>query len=46
LGDQVIVDYNDAIVNLNRLIEMIDNFSSKKYKGIVTKQYIRTEYEE
>ena len=46
LCDQLIIDYNDAIVNLNRLKEMSNNFNSGKYKVIVTKQYIRSEYEE
>jgi len=46
LCDQLIIDYNDAIVNLNRLKEMSNNFSSGKYKVIVTKQYVRSEYEE
>ncbi len=46
LCDQLIIDYNDAIVNLNRLKEMSNNFSSGKYKVIVAKQYVRSEYEE
>jgi len=46
LCDQLIIDYNDAIVNLNRLIEMSNDFSSKHYKDIITKQYVRSEYEE
>jgi len=46
LCDQLIIDYNDVIVNLNRLKEMSDNFSSGNYKIIVTKQYVRSEYEE
>ena len=46
LCDQLIIYYNDVIVNLNRLKEMSNNFSSGKYKIIVTKQYVRSEYEE
>ena len=46
LYDQLIIDYNDAIVNLNRLKEMSNNFNSGKYKVIITKQYVRSEYEE
>lgn len=46
LCDQLIIDYNDSIVNLNRLKEMSKNYVSGKCKEIVTKQYIRSEYEE
>lgn len=46
LCDKLIIDYNDAIVNLNRLKEMSNNYVSGKFKEIVTKQYNRSEYEE
>ncbi len=46
LCDRLIIDYNDAIVNLNRLKEMSNNYSLGKYKEIITKQCIRSEYEE
>ncbi len=46
LCDQLIIDYNDVIANLNRLKEMSNNYVSGKFKEIVTKQYIRSEYEE
>ena len=46
LCDQLLIDYNDGVVNLNRLYEMCENYISKKYREIVSKQYARTEYEE
>ena len=42
--DLLITDYNDAIANLNRLIEMCDNYGNGQYRIIVTKQYVRSEY--
>ena len=44
--EQLIIDYNDGIVNLNRLYEMCEKYISKNYREIVTKQYTRKEYEE
>lgn len=46
LSDKLLIDYDDAIVNLNRLNEMCENYASKDYRLIVTKQYVRSEYEE
>lgn len=46
MSDQLLIDYNDAVVNLNRLNEICQNYTSKNYRLIVTKQYVRSEYEE
>ncbi len=45
LIDRLIVDYNDAIVNLGRLIEMCANYEKAEFRLIVTKQYNRRDYE-
>ena len=37
-------DYEDIIVNLKRLVEMCDNYCSKKYRIIITKNYKREDY--
>lgn len=44
--DRLVIDYNDAIVNLGRLIEMCDNYEKGEFKIIVTKQYNRRDYEQ
>ena len=45
-AERLLGDYDDGIVNLKRLIEMSENYVSKKYEVIVSKQYDRQEYEE
>jgi len=45
LIDRLIIDYNDAIVNLGRLIEMCENYEKTEFRVIVTKQYNRRDYE-
>lgn len=44
--DRLIIDYNDAIVNLGRLIEMCGNYEKGQFRIIVTKQYNRRDYEQ
>lgn len=39
-------DFDDAIVNLKRLMEMCSNYVAGQYTVIVTKQYDRLSYEE
>jgi hypothetical protein len=46
LIDRLLVDYNDAIVNLGRLIEMCENYERRTFEIIVTKQYNRRDYEQ
>jgi hypothetical protein len=46
LIDRLLVDYNDAIVNLGRLIEMCENYERGEFRIIVTKQYNRRDYEQ
>lgn len=43
---RLLVEYEDGIVNLKRLMEMCENYLAKKYDVIVSKQYDRLEYEE
>ncbi|MEW5968040.1 MAG: hypothetical protein AB1720_13770 [Pseudomonadota bacterium] len=45
-ADRLLIDFSDAIVNLKRLIEMCENYITRKFGVIVTKQYDRLEYEE
>jgi len=45
LIDRLVIDYNDAIVNLGRLIEMCENYGKAEFRLIVTKQYNRRDYE-
>jgi hypothetical protein len=45
-AERLLIEYDDAIVNLKRLIEMCDNYVAARYSIIVTKQYDRLEYEE
>ena len=40
------INFEDAIVNLKRLMEMCENYIAGRYSIIVTKQYDRLEYEE
>ena len=44
IAERLLVDFGDGIVNLKRLIEMGENYISKKYCVIVSKQYDRQEY--
>jgi hypothetical protein len=46
LIDRLVSDYNDAIVNLGRLIEMCENYEKGEFGIIVTKQYNRRDYEQ
>lgn len=45
-AERILIDYDDAIVNLKRLMEMCDNYVSQNYETILTKQYDRHDYEE
>lgn len=45
-AERLLVEYDDAIVNLKRLMEMCENYIAKNYETIVTKQYDRLDYEE
>ncbi len=46
MAERLLLDYEDAIVNLKRLMEMCENYVGKKYDIIVSKQYDRQDYEE
>lgn len=43
-ADRLLVEYDDAIVNLKRLMEMSENYVAGNYQTIVTKQYDRQDY--
>ena len=45
-AERLLIDFEDAIVNLKKLIEMCENYVSENYTIIVTKQYDRLDYEE
>lgn len=45
-AEHLLIEYNDAIVNLKRLQEMCRNYVDAKFTLIVTKQYDRLDYEE
>jgi hypothetical protein len=45
LRNSLKTEYEDTIINLKRLIEMCNNYNNKKYRTILTKQYVRSEYE-
>lgn len=45
-AERLLISFEDAIVNLKRLMEMCDNYIAERYAIIVTKQYDRLEYEE
>jgi hypothetical protein len=45
-AERLLDQYEDALVNLKRLMEMCENYIGKEYDVIVSKQYDRRDYEE